>query len=305
VSDASWAIAILLVAIVLEAFSLRTAVHESRAARRAESWWTFVRRVKIPELPVVLLEDTGALVGLAFALFGVGMAELTGNARWDAVGSLAIGTLLVAIALVLAVEMKSFLIGESAGPDDVAAICEALESTPGVARIVDLRTEHVGPDSVLVVGRITVDPDLDAEGVSDVVDGAKRAIRARVDRRGGRVRRFALGIACFSRSSVSRTRSASLSRRRSARLRRSRASRRNCSARARASSARRSESSPPQPGSPAIAGTSSRRRSGRPRSILSRYPGRAGARDGSTHLPGWAHTRRVGASSPPIATGGI
>ena len=114
--SAGWAVAILLLAIVFESFSLRTAVRESRHVKGDESWWAFIRRAKVPELPVVLLEDTGALIGLTFALLGVGLAEITGNARFDAAGSIAIGVLLGVIAMILVVEMKSLLIGEAASP---------------------------------------------------------------------------------------------------------------------------------------------------------------------------------------------
>ena len=124
---AGWAIGVLVVAIVLESFSLRTAVREANVVRGSEDWWSFVRHSKSPELPVVLLEDVGALVGLAFALAGVGLAIATGEPRFDALGSIAIGVLLAGIAVVLAKEMKSLLIGESAAPGVTAAIRAALE----------------------------------------------------------------------------------------------------------------------------------------------------------------------------------
>jgi cation diffusion facilitator family transporter len=155
-----WAAGVLAVAAVMEAFSLRTAVRETATHRRdGESWWAFIRAAKIPELPVVLLEDTGALVGLGFAFAGVTTAELTGNARFDALGSLAIGLLLGAIAITLAVEMKSLLIGESASPEHVSAVCGVLQDDPAIARVVDLRTEHLGPDDLLVVASVEMAPE--------------------------------------------------------------------------------------------------------------------------------------------------
>jgi cation diffusion facilitator family transporter len=154
VESAGWAIAILLVAAALEALSLRTGLAEARPERGRRSWWSFIRRSKTPELPVVLLEDTGALIGLLFALVGIGLAHVTGDARYDALGSIAIGLLLGFIAITLAIETKSMLIGESADPDTVASICEVIASSPGVRSIVDLRTEHLGPDRILVVGRV-------------------------------------------------------------------------------------------------------------------------------------------------------
>ena len=151
-----WAVGILVIALVLEGLSLRTAVSEARPATQGRSWWTFIRRSKTPELPVVLLEDTGALLGLVFALAGVALAHFTGNPRFDAMGSVAIGVLLGFIAITLAVETKSMLIGEAADPDEVAMICEVIGSSPHVDAITDLRTEHLGPERILVVGSIAL-----------------------------------------------------------------------------------------------------------------------------------------------------
>ncbi len=175
-----WAVGILAVAIVLESFSLRTAVRESAHYKGDLSWWGFIRHAKVPELPVVLLEDIGALCGLVFALAGVGLAEVTGNPRFDALGSVAIGGLLGVIAIVLAMEMKSFLIGESAAPDQVRRITGSIEGTDGVRRLVHLRTEHLGPDDLLVVGKITVDPDAETADTAALIDRAEAAVRASV-----------------------------------------------------------------------------------------------------------------------------
>jgi cation diffusion facilitator family transporter len=164
------ALAVLGVAIVLEALSFRTAVTQSAALKGDQSWWHFIRRSKTPELPVVLLEDTGALLGLMLAFVGVGAAEVTGNPRWDALGSVGIGILLGVIAIVLAVEMKSLLIGESAASRTEAAIRAAITDGPEVTRIIHLRTLHVGPDELLVAAKI----ELDSPSVSDIA----RAIEA-------------------------------------------------------------------------------------------------------------------------------
>ena len=177
----AWAIGVLLVAIVLESVSLRTAVHEASPHReRGTSWWQFVRRAKSPELPVVLLEDTGALIGLVFALVGVSLAALTGNGRWDGVGSFAIGGLLVVIAVFLALEMNSLLIGEAATPGDVAAIRAALEAGDDVERVIHLRTLHIGPDEVLVGAKIAVAHDDSAATVARAIDAAEQRVRAAV-----------------------------------------------------------------------------------------------------------------------------
>jgi len=175
-----WAVGTLLVAFVLESFSLRTAVRESREVKGDLRWSAFIRHAKVPELPVVLLEDTGALLGLAFALVGVGVAEVSGNPRFDAVGSIAIGGLLAVIAFVLAVEMKSLLIGEGAAPAVQQQICDALEATAGVQRVIHLRTEHLGPDDLLVVAKIAVDPQMPSGETAAVIDRAEAAVRAEV-----------------------------------------------------------------------------------------------------------------------------
>ena len=150
------ALAVLGIAIVLEALSFRTAVKQAGAGRGDSSWWQYIRRSKSPELPVVLLEDTGALLGLFLAVVGVTAAEITGNSRWDAVGSVGIGILLGVIAIVLAIEMKSLLIGESASAEVERAIVGALEAGGEVERVIHLRTMHMGPESLLVAAKIAV-----------------------------------------------------------------------------------------------------------------------------------------------------
>jgi cation diffusion facilitator family transporter len=173
-----WAVGILVVGIVLEPFSLRTAVRESAHVKGPMSWRAFVRHAKVPELPVVLLEDVGALLGLTFALAGVGLAEITGNPRFDALGSLAIGLLLAVIAITLAAEMKSFLIGEAAAPEQVGRIAAAIEGTGGVQRLVHLRTEHLGPEELLVVAKIAVDGKAEAADTAALIDRAEAAVRS-------------------------------------------------------------------------------------------------------------------------------
>ncbi|MGD9798360.1 MAG: cation diffusion facilitator family transporter [Acidimicrobiia bacterium] len=174
------AIGILLVAIGLETVSLRTAILEARKVKGDESWWAFIRHSKSPELPVVLLEDIGAELGLFLALAGVVMARVTDEARWDAAGSLGIGILLVVIAVVLVIEMKSLLIGESATPGDIGRIEGALSSAPGVRSIIHLRTQHIGPDELLVAAKVELGAELTFAEVAACVDGAEQAIRAAV-----------------------------------------------------------------------------------------------------------------------------
>ena len=174
------AVVVLLVAIVLEGLSFRTAIREANRSRGRRSLLRFVREARQPELPVILLEDAGALTGLVFALFGVGMAVITGNGRWDAAGAAAVGTLLVVIAIFLAIEMTDMLVGESALPEQVAAIRAALESSPGVEQVIHLRTLHVGPDELLVAAKIAVAHAGTAREIAQDIDDAELAVRTAV-----------------------------------------------------------------------------------------------------------------------------
>jgi cation diffusion facilitator family transporter len=174
-----WAIGVLVVAIGLESFSLRTAVKETAAVKGDhQNYWQFIRRARQPELPVILLEDVGALVGLVLALFGVGLAAITGNGVFDGIGTVCIGVLLVVIAFILAMETKSLLIGESATPQDVEKIRRALEGTG--TSIIHMKTMHLGPDEVLVAAKIAVQQDETAASVAREIDTAEAAIRAAV-----------------------------------------------------------------------------------------------------------------------------
>jgi cation diffusion facilitator family transporter len=172
-------IVVLVASIGLETFSFRTAIRESQPHKGARSWVAFVRTAKAPELPIVLLEDFGALLGLVFALAGVVLTLATGNGRWDAAGTAMIGLLLVTIAVVLATEMKSLLLGESATTEDLAAIEAALPGD-GVVRIIHLKTLHLGPEELLVAAKIAVDAGESASEVARAIDAAERRVRAAV-----------------------------------------------------------------------------------------------------------------------------
>lgn len=180
IESAGWAYGILGVAIVLEAFSLRTAIVESRLAKGSMSWGAFLRRSKTPELPVVLLEDIGAQTGLVVALGAITLAETTGEPAWDGVGTVTIGVILGVIAVFLAVEMKGLLIGEAADPDVERRIRSAVESDPGVRRLIHVRTQHLGPEELLVAGKIEFDASLSGAGLAAAVDRVESAIRAAV-----------------------------------------------------------------------------------------------------------------------------
>lgn len=177
--DPTIAFVVLGLAILLEGFSLRTAVHESRPHKGDTSWRNFIRHSKNPELPVVLLEDIGALVGLVLATIGVGLTVLTGEERFDAMGSIAIGSLLVVIAAVLASEMKSLLIGESASIENDALIRAALLANGDVLHLIHLRTLHLGPDSLLVTAKVQLNV-ANAVGVVNAINAAEERIRAAV-----------------------------------------------------------------------------------------------------------------------------
>ena len=174
------AVVVLLVAIVLESFSLRTAIREANHARGGRSIPRFVKDSRQPELPVILLEDIGALCGLCFALIGVGLAVITDNGRFDAMGAMAVGLLLIVIAIFLAIEMTAMLVGESALPEEVAAIKVALESSDGVLRVIHLRTLHVGPDELLVAAKIAIAHSATGIEVAQDIDAAEAALRAAI-----------------------------------------------------------------------------------------------------------------------------
>lgn len=181
VDNAAVAFAILLIAVALETYSLRTAVKESNRVRQpGMSWATFIRTSKAPELPVVLLEDVGAEIGLFCALAGLTLAEITGNARWDAAGSIAIGVLLVGIAFVLAREMKPLLIGEAASNSDLDKITTAISTSANVNSIIHMRTMHLGPDDLLLAVKVDFDRSLSMEELAHAIDQVEVATRAAV-----------------------------------------------------------------------------------------------------------------------------
>jgi cation diffusion facilitator family transporter len=173
-------IVILLVAITLESFSFRTAMVESRPLKGHDGWWRFIRGSRNPELPVVLLEDTAALIGLVLALAGVGLTALTGDPVWDGIGTIGIGVLLGVIAIILMIEMHSLLIGEGATGAEDRAIRAALERTEHVDRVIHLRTQYLGPDEMLVGAKIALAPQVELATVAATIDSAEANIRAAV-----------------------------------------------------------------------------------------------------------------------------
>jgi len=172
-------IVVLVAAIAMESFSFRTAIVEANHVRGGKAWWRFIRETKSPELPVVLLEDSAALIGLVFALFGVVMTLITGDGHWDAVGTAMIGILLVAVAALLALETSSLLLGEGVAEEDLAAIKDALVG-PGVDGVIHIRTMYVGPEELMVAAKIAVSPCESAREVAEAIDAAEVRIRAAV-----------------------------------------------------------------------------------------------------------------------------
>ncbi|MEV6053283.1 cation diffusion facilitator family transporter [Streptomyces sp. NPDC052107] len=178
--DWYWPVGVLVFAVIAEGFSFRTAIRESNELRGKLSWSQFIRRAKAPELPVVLLEDFGALIGLVLALLGVGLSVLTGDGIWDGVGTVCIGVLLVLIALVLAAETKSLLLGEAAGPDVIQKIEEAMVDGDTVTGVIHMRTLHLGPEELLIAAKIAVQHDNTAVQVANAINAAEARIRAAV-----------------------------------------------------------------------------------------------------------------------------
>ncbi len=177
------AVAILIAGCVFEGFSFRTAIRESKIAKGDAGWWAFVRETKNPELPVILLEDLGALCGLVIALVGVVLSVATGDPVFDGWASIVIGLLLSAVAAVLAIEMKSLLIGESANPQELDSIRIAIESSPEVHRVIHMRTQHMGPDEILVAAKVEFSAGVDFEGLTHAIDDAEKRVRERLDHR--------------------------------------------------------------------------------------------------------------------------
>jgi cation diffusion facilitator family transporter len=172
-----WPVGVLVFAVIAEGFSFRTAIKESSELRGALSWAQFIRRAKAPELPVVLLEDFGALIGLVLALLGVGLTVITGDAVWDGIGTVCIGVLLVCIALVLAAETKSLLLGEAAGTDVVKQIETAMVDGRTVTGVIHMRTLHLGPEELLIAAKIAVRHDDTAADVASAINAAEARIR--------------------------------------------------------------------------------------------------------------------------------
>jgi len=173
-------ILVLTIAIVLESFSLRTAVRESNLVRGNQSWAEFVRRSKAPELPVVLLKDLAALLGLFFALMGVGLTIITDDSIFDAIGTLAIGALLIVVAVILGIETKSLLLGEGASLADAVKIRDAINADSDVEALIHMKTLYLGPDELLVAAKVAFAGKSRLPDISSAINSVESRIRAAV-----------------------------------------------------------------------------------------------------------------------------
>ena len=173
-------IAVLLVAMVLEGFSLRTAVKESNHTRGKQGWVSFIRHAKAPELPVVLLEDVAALTGLVLAFLGVGLTIITGNGVFDGIGTLAIGVLLVLVAVVLGIETKSLLVGEGASAADTELIRDAINADPEVEALIHMKTLYLGPDELLVAAKVAFAAKKRLSDVASAINALESRVREAV-----------------------------------------------------------------------------------------------------------------------------
>jgi cation diffusion facilitator family transporter len=179
-TDAWIPLTVLGIAIVLESFSLRTALRAAKEVRGRSSLYNFIRHAKSPELPVVILEDIAALLGLVFAFGGVGLTVLTHDAAWDAIGTLAIGALLIVVAIVLGIETSSLLVGEGATANDTQMIAKALRMSEGVEDIIHMKTLYLGPEELMVAAKIAVKATDKAKDIANAIDNAEANIRKAV-----------------------------------------------------------------------------------------------------------------------------
>lgn len=180
ISNIPVAIVILTAAIFLEAYAFRTAFLEANKIRRGRTWWQFIRTTRNPELPVVLLEDSGAMLGLVVAITGIGLSEVTGNAIWDGVATFIIGLILASIAVTLAIEMKSLLIGESASLANEKIIQTVFDTDVSIERVIDIKTQHIGPEDLLITARVKFDPSLAGDDLAAAIDGVHARLREAV-----------------------------------------------------------------------------------------------------------------------------
>ena len=177
IQHASVAIVILAVALVMESYALRTVVNESNKTRSTMSWKKYVKSSKNPELPVLLLEDSAAVIGLLLAFSGIILTMVTGNSMFDAIATLLIGLLLIIVAIFLGKEMKSLLIGEAVVPLEEEQIRTLVSSVDGVVKIIHMRTLHLSPEEILLAIKIGVNPTLSMSELSNLINEIEGVVR--------------------------------------------------------------------------------------------------------------------------------
>ena len=183
-NNASWAIGILIFGIFIESFSFRTAIVEAKTIKGETSWSKFVVRSKQPEIPVVLLEDAGALSAMVIALGAITLVKTTGEPIWDGIGTLSIGILLGVIAIILAREMHSLIIGEAASETDRLKIVSVIENNKQVVELVEMRTQHLGPEEILIGVRISFRETLQTKEIAQLINQLENDIRIELDNAG-------------------------------------------------------------------------------------------------------------------------
>jgi len=170
------AVGILIFGLAAETVSLRACLHEVNKVRGDRTLWRWFRDSRQSELVVILGEDLAALLGLALALIAVLLTVLTGNTAWDALGSMSIGVVLIVVAILVGVEIKALLIGQSADHETEARLREFLQRQPGVEKVFRLLTLQLGT-SLMVAVKVKMQPESAAELVA-AINRAEAATRA-------------------------------------------------------------------------------------------------------------------------------
>ena len=173
-----WAVAVLVFGIVAEGMSMRACLQEVKKARGDRSLWQWFRESRQAELVVIFGEDLAALAGLVLALLAVVLSVLTGDPIWDAIGTLAIGLLLVVVAVFVAVEVKALLIGQSMDPDREQEVRAFIAARPEVAGVISLITLQLGNDVMLSV-QAEMTPADSADALIEAINRVERAVKQR------------------------------------------------------------------------------------------------------------------------------
>jgi divalent metal cation (Fe/Co/Zn/Cd) transporter len=178
--SAWWSLGVLGASLVFESMSFTVAYKEFKKIRGNQGYFAAIAHARDPTIPLVLMEDTTALLGLAVALLAVALSALTRNPVFDSLGSVVIGLMLCVAAAVIAIQTHRLLIGESATPEMRRDVVKAAQSTPGVRRITQLLTLHLGPDDVVGALKVAFEPNSTVEQVEEITNEMERRIRAQV-----------------------------------------------------------------------------------------------------------------------------